>query len=148
MNKMRVKILPAALIAALILVFTAAAPAAYAASNFYITNMNVDVIVNEDDTYNVTESLNVTFTQPSHGIYRKIPYQVNLDRDGQTSKFRADIDGFKMLSSQKYKDMSDDTYFNIRFGDENKYENTETVYKYSYVYDMKGDHLKNGDEFY
>lgn len=148
LNKMRVKILPAALIAALILVFTAAAPAAYAASNFYITNMNVDVVVNEDDTYNVTESLNVTFTQPSHGIYRKIPYQVNLDRDGQTSKFRADIDGFKMLSSQKYKDMSDDTYFNIRFGDENKYENTKTAYKYSYVYDMKGDHLKNGDEFY
>ena len=70
LNKMRVKILPAALIAALIVVFTAAAPAAYAASNFYITNMNVDVIVNEDDTYNVTESLNVTFTSALIGMVR------------------------------------------------------------------------------
>ena len=136
------------ILAVLAAIIAAGSPLACAASNFYIRSMNVDVKVNEDDTYDIIETLDVTFTQPSHGIYRKIPYEAELDRDGQTSRFRAGIRDFKMISGQKYKDTSDDYYFNMRFGDENKYEKTEATYKYKYTYDMKGDHLKGADEFY
>ena len=136
------------IVAAVVLLTLLLAQTASAAGNFYITNYDVEVSVREDDTYKVTEKIDVTFTKKSHGIYRKIPYQVDLDRDGQKSSFRVDIRDFEMISGQKYKDESDSEYFNERFGDPDIYEKEKTTYMFSYVYDMKGDHLKNADEFY
>ena len=119
----------------------------HAASNFIIEDYNVDITVGEDDVYQITETIKVHFTSSSHGIYRTIPYNVTLDRDGQKSTFVAGIDDFKMLSGHKYKKESGPG-FNIRIGDPDKYEAEDTVYKLSYRYDMKGDHLKDADEMY
>ena len=41
----------------------------FAASDFIIRNYNIRMVVNEDDTYEITETLDVEFTAPSHGIY-------------------------------------------------------------------------------
>ena len=92
------------IVAAAVLLTLLLAQTASAAGNFYITKYDVDVAVREDDTYKVTEKIDVTFTKKSHGIYRKIPYQVDLDRDGQKSSFRVDIRDFEMISGQKHKD--------------------------------------------
>ena len=75
----------------------------YADSNFIIEDYDIDISVNEDDTYVVTETLDVHFTYPSHGIYRDIPYHVTLDRDGKKSTFIAGIEDFEMLSDHKWE---------------------------------------------
>ena len=119
----------------------------YADSNFIIEDYDIDISVNEDDTYVVTETLDVHFTYPSHGIYRDIPYHVTLDRDGKKSTFIAGIEDFEMLSDHKWEKESGSD-FRAKIGDPNKFEDTDTVYKMRYVYDMKGDHLKGADEMF
>ena len=139
----------AALLALLLLAgWATAAPEAHAASNFVIEDYDIDMVVNEDDTYLITETLDVRFTAPSHGIYRVIPYYVRLDRDGQKSAFYAKVSDFQMLSGQPWSEESTGSQWNIKIGDPNRYADENTTYKYSYVFDMKGDHLKGADEVY
>ncbi len=128
--------------------WAAAAPDAHAASNFVIEDYDIDMVVNEDDTYLITETLDVRFTAPSHGIYRAIPYYVQLDRDGQKSTFYAKVTDFQMLSGQPWSEESTDREWNIKIGDPDRYADENTTYKYSYVFDMKGDHLNDADEVY
>ena len=121
---------------------------ASAASNFWIDDYDIQVVVNEDDTYDITETIKVHFTWRSHGIYRTIPLRTSLDRDGQRSTYFAKVRGFEMLSGQKWEDESEYDEFNARIGDEDVYADKDTVYKMSYTYDPQGDHFKGGDEFF
>ena len=120
----------------------------YAASNFIIEDYDIEMTVNEDDTYDIHETLKVHFTQKSHGIYRTIPYRTRLDRDGQVSEYYAKVKDFKMISKQpvKLEKRNDSAYY--RIGDANKYEDEDTVYEYTYTYDTGGDRLRNADEVY
>ena len=121
---------------------------ALAASNFWIEDYDVQVVVNEDDTYEVTETISVHFTQPSHGIYRTIPLRTTLDRDGQKSTYYAKVGDFTMLSGEEWKDESEGGEFNARIGDAGRFADTDTVYRMSFTYDTQGDHFKGGDELY
>ena len=121
---------------------------ASAASNFWIDDYDIQVVVNEDNTYDITETIKVHFTWQSHGIYRTIPLRTSLDRDGQRSTYFAKVRGFEMLSGQKWEDESEYDEFNARIGDEDMYADKDTVYKMSYTYDPQGDHFKGGDELF
>ena len=121
---------------------------ARAASNFWIEDYDIQVVVNEDDTYDITETISVQFTAPSHGIYRTVPLKTTLDRDGQKSSYYAKVENFRMLSGQQWKDESEGGRFMARIGDPDNYADTKTVYKMSYTYDTRGDHFKDGDEVY
>lgn len=122
--------------------------AAYAAGNFYIKDYDIRMVVNEDDTYQITETLQVEFTAPSHGIYRSIPRFTRLDRDGQLSQYNASVRDFEMLSGQPFEEDSDSKDFSYKIGDPARYADTSTTYQYSYLYDTGGDHFKDGDEVY
>ena len=135
-------------IAAFVLVLFLLPQTASAASNFWIEDYDIQVVVNEDDTYEVTETIKVHFTLPSHGIYRTIPLRTTLDRDGQKSTYYARVKDFEMLSGQAWEDESESDVFSARIGDAGWFTDTETTYKMRYTYDNKGDHFKNGDEFY
>ncbi len=135
-------------IAAFIFVLCLLPQTASAASNFWIDDYDIQVVVNEDDTYDVTETIKVHFTWQSHGIYRTIPLRTSLDRDGQRSTYFAKVRGFEMLSGQNWEDESEYDEFNARIGDEDVYADKDTVYKMSYTYDPQGDHFKGGDEFF
>lgn len=135
-------------IVAAVIICAASTAGVHAASNFIIEDLDVDVVVNEDDTYDVTETLKVHFTAPSHGIYRTIPLRTRLDRDGQVSEFYAKVSDFTMLSDQPYSKDKGSGKFSMRIGDPDKYADEDTVYKWSFVFDMKGDHLEGADELY
>ncbi len=124
------------------------AQSVHAAGNFTIEDYDIEMQVNEDDTYLITETLDVHFTKPSHGIYRVIPYKATLDRDGQETTFYGRVRDFNMLSGQPVsREKGEDAYY-YRIGDEDEYADTDTTYKLSYVFDMKGDHLSGADEVY
>lgn len=120
----------------------------HAASNFRITDYDIDMTVNEDDTYLIHETLQVEFTAPSHGIYYTVPLKTTLNRDGQRSSFYAKVRDFQMISDQPYKNESSNGMAYFRIGDANHYADTNTTYEYSYVYDTGGDHFNKGDEVY
>ena len=121
---------------------------AYGASNFVIEDYHIDMQVNEDDTYLIKETMDVRFTQASHGIYRTIPSRTRLDRDGQVSVFYGDVRDFKVLTGQPFDQSKDDENFYFKIGDPDRYADENTRYVFSYTYDMRGDHLKDGDELY
>ena len=126
----------------------AAAQPVHAASNFIIEDYNIDMQVQEDDTYLITETIDVHFTAPSHGIYRVIPYKIRLDRDGQKSEYYGAVRDFQMLSGQPCDPEKGDEAWYYKIGDPNEYADEDTTYEMSYVFDMKGDHLKDADEVY
>ena len=121
---------------------------ALAASNFIIEDYDIQVIVNEDDTYTITETIDVHFTLPSHGIYRTIPLKTTLDRDGQKTTYFAKVKDFTMLSGQDWENESESKTFSARIGNASWYADTDTVYQMRYTYDTRGDHFKGGDELY
>lgn len=120
----------------------------FAASNFIIRDFDIKMVVRSDDTYEITETLDVEFTAPSHGIYVTIPRKTRLDRDGQLSEFYAGVSDFKVLSGQPVSENSDSDVYSFKIGDPNNYADTHTTYQYSYIYNTKGDHLKGADEVY
>lgn len=144
---MKAKRLPA-IIAAVLALCMCAPLSCFAASDFIIRDYDIKMVVNEDDTYEITETVDVEFTAPSHGIYRSIPKDTRLDRDGQLSQYVAGVKRFKMLSGQPFEDESDSQNYMFRIGDPDVYADTNTRYQYTYVYDTRGDHFKNGDEVY
>ena len=137
-----------ALVCACTVFFGLSVQSAHAASNFIIEDYDIDMQVQEDDTYLITETIDVHFTAPSHGIYRDIPYRVRLDRDGQLSVFYGKVRDFQMLSGQPVDKTKGDTAYRFKIGDPDRYAETDTTYKLSYVFDMRGDHLKDADEVY
>ncbi len=136
---------------------------ARAAGNFIIKDYDVQVVVNEDDTYDITETISVEFTAQSHGIYRTILLQTRLDRDGQQSMYYGKVKDFSVMSgypliygdpdSMRYEyveweDESEDGVFCARIGDPDAYAPQYLTYKMNYTFDTKGDHFKDGDEFF
>ena len=135
------------LAAALVLCLSSAA-GSFAASDFIIRDFAVNMTVNEDNTYQITEIVKVEFTAPSHGIYVNIPLRTIIDRDGQKSQYTAKVTDFRMLSDQPYSVSRGGSEFSVKIGDPDSYAPTEATYRYSYKYDTRGDHLKDADEVY
>ena len=78
------------LIPVLLLILTAYASSAAAENSteyttydngYYIKDYQVDVIVNSDRTYDITETMTVHFSEPRHGIKRNIPTWAELERE-------------------------------------------------------------------
>ena len=77
-----------------------------------------------------------------------IPYKTKLDRDEEVTTFYGRVSDFEMLSGQPVKKEKGDEACFFRIGDAKKYAPADTIYKYSYVFDMRGDHLSGADEVY
>lgn len=59
---------------------------------FYYESIHVEAVVHTDNVWEVTETMDVFFTEPRHGIYRYIPYTFSLNHDisqdpGQTPEY-------------------------------------------------------------
>lgn len=75
--------------------------------DFYIENFDIKASVSEDKTISVSETITVNFTQPRHGIFRRIPLKNTLYRkdsrlkDLQTSTYHNRISDLSV--DQPYK---------------------------------------------
>ena len=101
------------------------------AENFYIENYDVNILVNKNKQAQITEDIDVFFTNPSHGLMRKIPYQL------------AKITGV-YVEGDKFKTMDNPKTVTIRIGDPNKYVKGKKHYKIAYTYSYHD----NKNEFY
>lgn len=116
-------------------------------SDYFIKSYDIDMIVNEDNTFDITEKITAYFNVSKHGIYRKIPLKNSITRnDGTTSHNRAKISNISV--SENYTKSKESGYEVIKIGSGGQTYTGEHSYTIKYKYDIGKDPLKDNDELY
>ncbi len=119
----------------------------YNSYDYVIDKYDVNIVVNENNSLDITETITAYFNVAKHGIYRKIPLKNKIIRlDGTTSTNRAKISN---LSVDNMYDISKSNgTYNIQIGDADKTITGKQTYTIKYNYNIGKDPIKNYDEFY
>ena len=116
-------------------------------SDYIIKSYNINMIVNEDNTFDITENIIAYFNVPKHGIYRKIPLKNSISRtDGSKSSNNAKITDISV--NENYTISNSNGYKIIKIGNANKTLTGQHSYTISYKYNIGKDPLKDADELY
>ena len=84
-------------------------------NEYTIQSYHINMIVNEDNTFDITENITAYFNIEKHGIYRKIPLKNSITRtDGSKSNNRAKITDIDV--SEKYTTSNENGYKVIKIG--------------------------------
>lgn len=114
---------------------------------YYIQNYDINVNVLENNTFEISEHIDVYFNESRHGIYRTIPVENTVRRqDGTTDTVKAKIR--KINVSEGYSKETDFGVCQIKIGSENDYVIGEHSYDISYQYVLGRDKSSGFDEFY
>ena len=119
----------------------------YSKYDYVINDYKIDMVVNEDNTFDITETITAYFNISKHGIFRKIPLKNSVTRlDGTKSNNRAQISNISV--SEDYTTSNESGYKVIKIGDANKTLTGSHTYTIKYTYNIGKDPLKNADELY
>ncbi|MBN2877999.1 MAG: DUF2207 domain-containing protein [Clostridia bacterium] len=106
---------------------------------YYFDNYDVDVVVDEDYTFHITETLDTFFTEERHGIYRELP---NYWGDTRLKYSDISVDGAPYI-------IENSTYStSIRIGDANSTVEGKIIYKISYTVSLPKDSSSELDAVY
>lgn len=116
--------------------------------DYDISNYSVDVKVNEDNSMDITEKLEVYFYEPKHGIYRKLPIVNEIVRqDGSKAKNRAKISDVT-VKDHEFTTSTNGDYYEIKIGSADKTVTDSQNYTIKYHYDIGRDTGDGFDELY
>ena len=119
----------------------------YVNNDYVIDKYDVNMIVNSNNTIDITETITAYFNVSKHGIIRKIPTLNNVTRlDGTTNTILAKIKNLNV--NDNYTTSRNGNYYSIKIGNANKYITGEKQYVIKYTYDLGKDKNKNYDELY
>lgn len=119
----------------------------YDSHDYVIDKYDVNIVVNEDNTFDITETITAYFNMAKHGIYRKIPLKNKIVRlDGTSSTNRAKISNLSV--DNKYKVSQSGDVYNIQIGDADKTVTGKQTYTIKYTYNIGKDPVKDYDELY
>jgi len=119
------------------------------AQNFAINKFHSDIIIHEDSSFIVKETIDVKFHRPRHGIYREIPFKYR-DELGKTMETPLKVLSVTDGSGKSWKYKADRTghVINIRIGDANKYVSGSQTYVITYQVENAILFLGDHDELY
>ena len=87
--------------------------------DYIIDAYDVNIVVNENNSFDITETIITYFNVPKHGIYRKIPLNNKIVRlDGTSSTNRAKISNLTVNTT--YETSKSNGVYNIQMGDADK----------------------------
>lgn len=119
----------------------------YSYYDYVLDKYDVNIKVNEDNTFDVIETITAYFKKPKHGIFRTIPLTNKITRlDGSKSTNRARITNLSVNS--KYKVSRENGNYKVQIGDANKTLTGEQNYVIKYTYNLGKDKIKDYDELY
>lgn len=119
----------------------------YSSYNYVIDKYDVNVIVNEDNTFDITETIDAYFNVQKHGIYRTIPSVNHITRlDGSTSTNYSKIKNVSV--NDEYTESRKGNNYVIKIGSPDSTLTGKHTYIIKYTYDIGNDPLKNYDELY
>lgn len=118
-----------------------------AASDFTIESYHVDMKVTKQNTYQITEKIDVFFHEQRHGIYRDIPLTNEVKRqDGSENRIQAKMEN--VFCSEDYEISRESNMCRLKIGDADETIIGSKTYTISYDYIMGNDCLPNEDELY
>ena len=116
-------------------------------NGYIIDNYDVDIKVNENNTFDVTEKIDTNFLYSKHGIFRSIPLSNNVKRlDGTESFNRGKVK--KVDVNSQFTTSVESGNYKIKIGDPDKELTGKQNYVIKYNYNIGKDTLKNKDELY
>jgi uncharacterized membrane protein YgcG len=119
----------------------------YSGYDYLLDSYDVNISVNENNTFNITERIGAYFNVPKHGIIRNIPLKNKVERlDGTISYNRAKISDISVDSTFETSVSNGNRV--IKIGDAATTLIGPQNYTISYVYNIGKDTGKNYDEFY
>ena len=119
----------------------------YKSYEYLLDSYDINIVVNENNTFDITEYIGAYFNVPKHGIFREIPLRNKVERlDGTTSVNRAKITGVS-VDAPFTSSVSDGNRV-LKIGDEDITLTGAKNYVIRYTYDIGKDAGKEYDEFY
>lgn len=115
--------------------------------DYFIESYNINIIVNENNSYDIEENIVAYFNVPKHGIIRVLPIKNNVIHHGSKNTYN-----FGILSNlevnDKYKKSISDGNYSIRIGDSSKENIGKKEYTIKYRYSLSNDFNREFDEIY
>ena len=116
-------------------------------NDYLIEKYDLNIIVNENNTFDITENITAYFNIPKHGIIRNIPIKNEIRRlDGSTSSNITELSNLNI--NDKYSLSRSGGYYKIQIGSQNKTITGAKNYTIKYNYNLGKDPLKDKDELY
>ncbi len=118
----------------------------YSSYDYVIDKYDINIIVNENNTFDVTETIDTYFNVPKHGIFRTIPLKNTIKRlDGTTSTNRTQINVSVNAENSTSKEEGN---YQIKIGSASETLTGEKEYIIKYTYNLGKDPVKDYDELY
>ena len=115
---------------------------------YILTRYRIEVLVNEDNTFLITEYITAYFRAEKHGIFRTLPLRNEVTRtDGTVSHNRASVSDIQVIGAP-YTVSAEEGNRVIKIGDPDKTLTGSKEYVISYLYNTGKDPGKDFDEFY
>lgn len=119
----------------------------YSSYDYVIDSYDIKIIVNENNTFDVTETITAYFNKAKHGIIRSIPLKNDITRlDGSKSSNRVQITNVNVNTD--YTTTKEDGNYNLKIGSADKTLTGEQKYIIKYTYNIGKDPVKDYDELY
>ena len=115
--------------------------------DYTIDKYDINMVVNENNTFDITETIKAHYNINKHGIIRKIPLRNEIVRlDGTTSKNRAVVSNVTVNS--KYITYKENGNYIIKIGDDKEKFTGDATYIIKYNYNIGEDPIEDYDELY
>ena len=119
----------------------------YSSYDYVIDKYDINIIVNENNTFDITETITAYFNVSKHGIFRTIPLKNTITRlDGTTSTNRTQVTNVSV--DNEYTTSRENGNYKLKIGSANRTLTGEQTYVIKYTYNLGKDPVKNYDELY
>ena len=119
----------------------------YSSYDYVIDKYDINIIVNENNTFDITETITAYFNVSKHGILRTIPLKNTITRlDGTTSTNRTQVTNVSV--DNEYTISRKNGNYKLQIGSANRTLTGEQKYVIKYTYNLGKDPVKNYDELY
>ena len=119
----------------------------YSYNEYVIDKYDINIVVNENNVLDITETITAYFNVPKHGIFRTIPLRNTVKRlDGSVSKNRAQISNVSV--DNEYTTSRENGNYKLKIGSASETLTGEQKYVIKYSYNLGEDKIKDYDELY
>ncbi|HBU12034.1 MAG TPA: hypothetical protein DEB31_04705, partial [Clostridiales bacterium] len=124
---------------------------ALAAANSTVTAYNIDIVVQEDNSYDITEQITQEYSAPSHGMYRTLPLRQEAfwqGESGETVQRNQILRVSDVRVSEQFEQSREDGNLVLKIGDPDAYVTGARDYTISYRLSVGDDGAGRYDQFY
>lgn len=128
-------------------------PVKASTADYYIENFKINATYHKNNTITQTETVQVNFLEPKHGIYQYIPekyyvgYKDDEAKTGQVDTYAIQVKNVS-VSGAAYETSSEDGTYQIKIGDADTYVSGSKTYTIQYTLVLPKDYRPDYDFMY